>query len=104
MIASAGSSASKSCVFTFIPISIAPSRGPIHPLSTAPSENAFSLASEFHSPFEQIPKQSAPPKRNVTDIASMKPLKFVEVAPTVIATNKRVAIKALRDMIFLYLA
>ena len=82
-----------------MPVSTAPSRAPIHPLSTAPSENALSLASDFHSPFAQIPKHSTPIKTNIAEIASMKPLKFVEIAAAIIAINKRLAANTLRFMV-----
>ncbi len=101
MSAIAGPSASKSYVFMLMPISTAPSRAPIHPLSTAPSENAFSLASDYHSPFARIPKHSAPIKTNVAEIASMKPLKFVEIAAAIVAINKILATNTLRFMVCL---
>ena len=84
-----------------MPVSTAPSRAPIHPLSTAPSENVLSLAPDFHSPFAQIPKHSAPTKTNVAETASKKPLKFVEIAAATIVVNRRLATNTLRFMVYL---
>ena len=98
MIAIAGPSASKS--FTLPEISTAPSNTPIHPLRTAPSENALSLPSAYHFPLAQIPKQTAPPKTISKEAVSRKAGIFAEIAAPVTATNKRIAMQVLRFIVY----